>query len=244
LVWHTDVQHGDVWADAAFGPVHRRAIVAPAHATETVPTTMPMHRWAMQVNPMFGATMVADGLAEAEVQDDQLALTLVRGIGDLSKATLLERPGHAGWPSPVPDAQCVGRFQARSALYLHGPMSDDTLSRVRDVCDDVLLPLVGESWRDLTRSGSWSGPEVLGEAYELSACTISSHDPQAIVIRVVNLTARSAWGTVRLPHDGPWEVTRCRLDETPLDAAQQCSGAYTFEGGPGEVLTLRVRPAA
>ncbi|AMW05148.1 hypothetical protein GEMMAAP_10610 [Gemmatimonas phototrophica] len=243
LVWHTDVQHGAVWADAAFGPVQRRAIVAPANATETVPTTMPMHRWAMQVNPMFGATMVADGLAEAEAQDHQLALTLVRGIGELSKATLPERPGHAGWPSPVPDAQCVGHFQARSALYLHGPLSDDTLSRVRDVCDDVLLPLVGESWRDAERAGSWSGPEVLGEAYELSACTISSQDPQAIIIRVVNLTARSAWGTVRLPHDGPWEVTRCRLDETPLDAAHQCTGAYTFEGRPGEVLTLRVRPA-
>jgi Glycosyl hydrolases family 38 N-terminal domain/Alpha mannosidase middle domain len=243
LVWHTDVQQADVWADAAFGPLRRRAIVAPAHATETVPSTMPMHRWVMQVNPMFGATMVADGLAEAEPQDHRLALTLVRGIGDVSKATLPERPGHAGWPAPIPDAQCVGPFRARSALYLHGPLSDDTLARVRDVCDEVLLPLVGESWRDLNRSGSWGGPEVVGEAYELSACTISAHVPDAVLIRVVNNTARAAWGTVRLPHAGPWDVTRCRLDETPLNAAQRCDGAYTFEGRPGEVITLRVRRA-
>lgn len=243
LVWHTDVQQGVSWADAAFGPVQRAPIVAPAHSREMVPPTMPMHRWAMHANPMFGATMVADGHAEAEVRDGHLALTVLRGTGDLSKASLPERPGHAGWPSAIPGAQCLGAFRARSALYLHGPMNDDTLSRVRDVCDDVLLPLVGESWRDLAVTGSWGGPEVVGEAYELSACTVSSHDPQAVLVRVVNVTTRRAWGAVRLPHTGPWSVTRCRLDETPLDAPQRCEGAYTFEGGAGEVVTLRVRRA-
>jgi mannosylglycerate hydrolase len=244
LVWHTDVQGGRSWADAAFGPVRRDPIHAPSHARETVPATMPMHRWAMHASPMFGATMIADGLAEAEVRDQRMALTLVRAVGELSCNTLPERPGHAGWPSPTPAAQCLGAFSARSALFLHGPMSDDVLSRVRDACDDVLLPLVGETWRDLQQAGRYPGPEIIGEAYELSAFTLSASDDAAVIVRVVNNTPRSAWGTLRFPDEGPWEVTPCRLDETPLGESELVRGSFSFEGAARAVLTVRVKRAS
>jgi alpha-mannosidase len=241
LVWRTDVRGGRVWADAAFGPVLRPPIVAPDHARESVPDTMPMHRWVTHANPMFGATMIADGLAEAAAHDGRLALTLLRAVGQLSQADLPERPGHAGWPVPTPEAQGVGRFEARTALYLHGPMSDDLLSRVRDVCDDVLLPLVGESWRDLAVAGSWSGPALVGEAFELSAVTVSHADPEAIVLRVVNTTQRTAWGSIRLPLAGPWSVVRCRLDETPITPEEVSEREISFEARPREVLTWHVK---
>ena len=241
LVWRTDVREGRVWADAAFGPVLRPPILAPDHARESVPDTMPMHRWVMYANPMFGATMIADGLAEAAVHDGRLALTLLRAVGQLSRADLPERPGHAGWPVPTPEAQCVGPFDARTALYLHGPMSDDLLSRVRDVCDDVLLPLVGESWRDLSVAGSWSGPALVGEAFELSAVSVSHTDPDAIVLRVVNTTQRTAWGSIRMPLAGPWSVVRCRLDETPIAPNEVSEREISFEARPREVLTWRVQ---
>ncbi len=248
LVWHTDVQyrhipHGNVWADAAFGPVRRDVITAPAHSAEAVPYGMPMHRWVMHTNAMFGATMIADGLADAHVHDHRLALTLLRGTGELSRNTVNERPGHAGWPVPTPGAQCLGAFSARTALYLHGPMSDDLLSRVRDVCDDVLLPLVGESWRDAAQGGVWGGPEVVGEAFELSAVTLSAHDEAAIVVRLVNLTTRAAWGALRMPFSGPWEFTSCRLDETPMAPPVTHADALTFEAPPRAIVTLRVRRA-
>ena len=242
LVWYTDVTGGCVWADAAFGPVRRDPIVPPPEAREVVPATMPMHRWVMHASPMFGATMIGDGLAEAEVGDGRLALTLLRGVGALSRNTLPERPGHAGWPAPTPEAQCLGAFRARSALFLHGPMSDDVLARVRDVCDDVLLPLVGETWRDLRAPVQCKGVEVLGEAFELSALTVSASDEAAAVVRVVNNTGRRAWGTLRLPHAGPWEVTRCRLDETPVAEPVIVEGAFSFEEGPRGVLSVRVKP--
>ena len=241
LVWHTDVSGGTTWADAAFGPVRRDPIGAPAHAQETVPATMPLHRWAMHVSPLFGATMISDGLAEAEVADGRLALTLVRAVGELSRANLPERPGHAGWPVPTPHAQGVGRFAAHTALFLHGPMSDDVLARVRDVCDDVLLPLTGETWRDLQWTGRLRGVELSGEAFELSACTVSAVDDRAVIVRVVNNAPRAAWGTVRFPAAGPWEVTRCRLDETPVAPSVVVQGAFSFEGASREVLTIRVK---
>jgi mannosylglycerate hydrolase len=241
LVWRTDVEGARVWADAAFGPVPRPPIVAPPYTSETVPDTMPMQRWVMHANPMFGATMIADGLAEASATDGRLALTLLRAVGQLSRSDVPERPGHAGWPSPTPGAQSIGAFEARSALYLHGPMSDDLLSRVRDVCDDVLLPLVGETWRDLSWAGTCSGPALVGEACEMSAITVSHTDSAAIVLRVVNSTERRAWGTIRMPVAGPWSFTRCRLDETALAPETLADRDFSFEAGPREVLTLRVK---
>jgi mannosylglycerate hydrolase len=246
LVWQTDVHAAAVWADAAFGPVRRVLPVAPAESREAVVPTMPMHRWAMQVNAMFGATMIADGLAEAELRDGRLALTLVRGVGELSRATLDERPGHAGWPSPIPAAQSQGPFIARTALFLHGPMCDDTRGRVRDVCDDVLLPLVGETWRDLdavAAPATLSGPSLQGEAFEASAVTVARHDERAVILRAVNLTTRAAQGAWHLPDDGPWHVTRCRLDETAEAEPMVTGAAVPLEAGPREVITLRVRRA-
>jgi alpha-mannosidase len=246
LVWQTDVHAGAVWADAAFGPVRREVAAAPAESSERVVPTMPLHRWAMQANAMFGATMIADGLAEAEVRDGRLALTLVRGIGALSRSTLPERPGHAGWPAPTPDAQSLGRFEARTALFVHGPMSDDTLARVRDVSDDVLLPLVGETWRDLdtaTVPASLGGASLHGEAFEASAVTISQGDDRAVILRAVNLTARASHGAWQLPDGGPWEVTHCRLDETPVAEPVIMGAVVPLEAGPREVITLRVRRA-
>lgn len=246
LVWNTDVRESRTWADAAFGPVERVPLqIDPlaARAEHVVPT-MPMHRWLMHANVLFGATMIADGLAEAEARDGLLALTLVRGIGELSRNALPERPGHAGWPSPTPDAQCLGPFAARTALLLHGPMSDDTLSRVRDVCDDVLLPLVGESWRDYTgRSRAIVGPQLMGEAFEASALTLSQHDERAVVLRAVNLTARAADATWQLPDAGPWMATLCRLDETPVDAPFECGAFVTVHAAPRAVITLLLRRA-
>ena len=58
--------------------------------------------------------MFSDGLAEYEARDDAIVVTLVRGVGELSRNDLAERPGHAGWPAPTPGAQCLGEFAASS----------------------------------------------------------------------------------------------------------------------------------
>lgn len=248
---HVDVPVG-VWADAALGPVQRAPEpVALAGLVEAVPPGMPMHRWASLANVMRGLTCIADGLAEVEARVHEaqaacLALTLVRGTGALSRPDLPERPGHAGWPADIPEAQCLGPFAARAALLLHGPMNDDTLARIRDACDDVLLPITGESWPDLdtaTTPRQITGVALSGEAFEQSAVTLSARDPHAVLLRAVNLTTRQATGAWRLPDSGPWLVTPCRLDETPIGDTYVSHGQVLLDAGPREVLTVRVRRA-
>jgi len=253
LVLRSDVTQALVWADAALGPVRREIEPQPPSALmEAAPPGMPMHRWAAVCNVMRGFTCIADGLAEVEARVSDgptasLALTLVRGTGALSRADLPERPGHAGWPVDTPEAQCLGPFAARAALMLHGPMNDDTLARVRDACDDVLLPLTGEGWPDLDTtqlSPRVAGVALAGEAFEQSAVTLSSREPDAVVLRAVNLTTRHAMGAWQLPDAGPWLVTPCRLDETPVAESYVSSGQVLLDAGPREVITVRVRRVA
>ncbi|MCA0376519.1 MAG: hypothetical protein LCH84_12770 [Gemmatimonadetes bacterium] len=257
LVMRTDVPVGRVEADAAFGPVSRPPIVAADGAQEAVPPGQPMHRWLTRHDVNRGATLIADGLAEAESRDEAeggtLALTLLRATGALSRADLPERPGHAGWPSPTPGAQSLGVFRARCALWLHGPLDDAVRSVRRDLVDDVLLPLVGETWRDLdlgdgepqdtghARRRRVAGPVLEGPAFEMSAVTVSETDASAVVLRAVNLTAHRAAGSWRLPDDGPWSVTACRLDETPLGESVLSAARVPFVAEPRGVVTLLVR---
>lgn len=242
LRWNTDVAGDTVHADAAFGPVPRTPIVAPDHAraTEAVPPTMPLHRWVALSDGARGATLISDGLAEAEVSNGKLSVTLLRAIGELSRADLPERPGHAGWPCATPQSQSPGRFRARVGLLLHGAWSAPTLERIERSCDQMLLPLTGETWRDYAGAATTiSGPTLIGEGLRASAVTLAA-DGQSLLLRVSNITDADASGWWMLPAAGPWHVTRCRLDETPLGDAQLCDAKIPLHLAPRALHTLLI----
>ena len=246
LTWHTDVEHGVVHADAAFGPVLRAPIEAPSDTVERVPDGQPLHRWLSLTNNEVGATMISDGLAEVHVSNDSIALTLLRGVSALSKSSIAARPGHAGWPVDTPESQCEGAFRAKCALLLHGAMSDATLTTIRNTVDEVLLPLVGETWIDLElppRGLVVQGIALHGDAFEASAVTLSQRDERAVILRAVNLTQHEAYGAWHLPDDGPWIAQPVRLDESPLGEEEPCGATLNITAGPRAVTTWRVRRA-
>ncbi len=171
LCWHTDVTATRVMADAAFGVVERVAIatVLDARPFEQPPTTSPLHRWMSLCDERHGATLLSDGLAEGEATGNRLGVTLVRAIGDLSRSDLPERPGHAGWPADIPAAQCQGPFVANVALVLHGPWNETTHDLIDEAAEAFLLPLLGESWRDLEAHDlEYPGPELHGDGLRAS----------------------------------------------------------------------------
>ena len=245
LRWNTDLSQGEVHADAAFGPVRRDPIVATPAATvvEAVPPTMPMHRWATVCSETLGASMISDGLAEAEIANGQIALTLLRAIGELSRADLPERPGHAGWPCATPRGQSQGRFRARVGLLLHGAWSVQTIECIEDACDALLLPLTGDTWRDYGGSvDTFAGPTLVGAGLRASAVTLSA-DGISLLLRVSNVTDQPATGSWQMPTSGPWRVTRCRLDETPLGEPEIIHAEIRLQLASRELHTLLVSPA-
>jgi len=82
---------------------------------QTPPATFP-HQGFIYAG---GLSVVAPGLPEAEVisgETSQIAITLLRCVGSLSRLDLRSRPGPAGPATDTPGAQCKGSFSARISL--------------------------------------------------------------------------------------------------------------------------------
>jgi hypothetical protein len=239
----TGVSTPRVWADAAFGPVERGPVVVSERdrAIEAPPVTAPLHRYVSVFDATRGVTIYSDGLAEyeADAQGD-VAVTLVRAVGDLSRNDLPERPGHAGWPAPTPEAQMFGPFAAELAVFPHGPRNAETVDRIERTADDVLLPLVGTTLRSATADYAEAGGlELEGTGLAFSAAK-ESEDGEWMVLRCVNLTDEPTQGQWHLPFT-PREAKLARLDETPLGDAQIDDAAVSFAALPHAVVTLLVR---
>ncbi|MFI5233062.1 MAG: glycoside hydrolase family 38 C-terminal domain-containing protein [Gemmatimonadales bacterium] len=239
----TGVTTPRVFADAMFGPVERSPVVAAASdlAMETPPATAPLHRYASLFGAGEGATLFSDGMAEYETDDDGgIAVTLVRSIGELSRADIPERPGHAGWPVPVPGAQCHGSFGAELAVMLHGARSAETIDAIERASDDILLPLIGGTLRSALRSpGAVQGIALEGAGLAFS-CAKESEDGEWLVLRCVNLLDEMRAGSWRL--GGPVrEAKIARLDETIVAGAPCDAGVVHFTAGVRAAVTVLVQ---
>ena len=242
-VFSSGIAGAETWADAAFGPVRRAGIVVdPADlAKEAPPPTAPLHRYVSLFSAERGATMLSDGLAEYEsTAEGDIAVTLVRAVGELSRTDLPERPGHAGWPSPTPGAQCPGPFRARLAFFPHAGRDAATIESIEQLADDFLLPLIGTTLRSaLALPEPTHGVELEGRGLAFSTCK-ESEDGEFIVLRCVNLLEE--------PVEGSWllgfpftEARLARLDETPGDMLVVDADRIRFPAGPRAVTTVLVR---
>jgi alpha-mannosidase len=232
----------EVHADAAFGPVARRPIAVDAEdARMELPVSgAPLHRYVTLSNATQGWTIFSDGLAEYEAaRDGTLSVTLRRAVGELSRADLPERPGHAGWPAETPGAQEHGRFEAMLALMPHGPRRAGVIAAVENAADDVLLPLAGHTWRTAVAPPAFvEGVQLAGRGLAFSAMK-ESENGEWTVLRCVNLLDEPVSGAWRLP--SVREAFLARLDETPLAARSVQNGVISFEAPPRAMVTLLVR---
>ncbi|MEZ4589002.1 MAG: glycoside hydrolase family 38 C-terminal domain-containing protein, partial [Gemmatimonadales bacterium] len=74
-------------------------------AERYVPTA-PAHDVVSVGDRRDGLTLLHEGHFEYQWQvGERLSLTLLRAVGELSRGSLPERPGYAGWPTPTPDAE-------------------------------------------------------------------------------------------------------------------------------------------
>ena len=245
VVLHTGVEGASVFADAAFGPVRREPIPVTEEEArvELPPETAPLHRYVSLFGDERGATVFSDGLAEYEAKPSgDVAITLLRAVGQLSRNNLPERPGHAGWPSDTPAAQCLGPFEASFAFKLHGPRDADTIESIEQTADDVLLPLRGVTIRTAIDLHAFTaGLELFGRGLAFSSAK-QSEDGQWLVLRCVNLLEETVTGSWRLNAEVA-EAHIARLDETILVPAELREGVVSFTASPRAVVTILVRPA-
>jgi alpha-mannosidase len=204
-------------ADAAFTPVTRPSRAPESHDgdVEQIAGTAPLHRYVSCFDAAAGrgVTVYSDGLAESEATPDgAIAVTMLRGVGELSRSDLPERPGHAGYPSPVPRAQCEGPFQAMFALLPHGADHPGTHGEIESVADDVLLPPGASPLRAAAGTRA-EGLCVEGEGIRWLG-TRPGELAGSLRVRLANVTAHTQHAVLTLA--GVDGARRLRLDDTPI----------------------------
>jgi hypothetical protein len=239
----TGLAHAATVADAAFFPVKRVAPDVPTtdQRAERVVPTAPLHRWVTRFGADAGVTLFSDGLAEYESLDDgTVAVTLFRAVGELSRADLPERPGHAGWPASTPGAQAIGPYRGSFAVALHGADDSESREMIEQLADDVLLPIRGETLRyNLREPHAAGGLELHGDGLAFSAA-FPSGATDWTTLRCVNRRDEAVRGAWRLGRSIS-EAKRARLDETPGTELRVQHGLVEFDAAPREVVTILVR---
>jgi len=143
-------------ADTAFDIVARQAhrAIPAAIKNEAPVSSAPMISVVDAGDAHTGATVIGKGLMEYEIvelttavdADDteavegaQIALTLIRAVGELSRNDLATRPsGHAGPPVATPGAQCQGRQRFEVVFEPRG--TAPTPSALMRTARDVTVP--------------------------------------------------------------------------------------------------------
>jgi len=224
-------------AECAFAIVHRDLTVEGGPHEHGLPTFV-SRRFVDASNVDEGAgtglALVHEGLLEYEVVADgtELALTLVRATGYLSRSEPALRPNPAGPLDPLEGPQLQRRLALDYAVVLHrGDVHDADLAAV---ADDVLVPL------ERVRGGGWpgatapaTGRTLAVRGAEVSAVVRDEHG--ALVVRAVNGTPTTTVLTVSRADE---ELTGDVVDLTGAVVAP-FSGAVELR--PWEVVTLRLR---
>ena len=238
----TDVNRGQTFADAAFATIERTqpAVNAKDAKVERPVATAPLHRYVSLFNTLRGATLFSDGLTEYETHNNEIIVTLMRSVGELSRSDLPERPGHAGWPASTPEAQSIGPFEAEFGFLMHGPRTPAVIDEIERTADDVLVPLVGETLRSAIRiPPNVHGFELNGAGLAFSTVK-EAEEGDWIVLRCVNLLDQDVSGSWRLGR-ALREARLARLDETPTGPIPVLGDSVPFKAPKRGVVTILVR---
>lgn len=231
-------------AGAPFGAVARPAVVVDPgdFPLETPVPTAPAHRFVAAAEGRRGLALLAPGFLEYEwTPGGALLVTLLRAVGELSRGDLPTRPGHAGWPTPTPRAQCLGRERIELAL---APVSEPELERgdaIPRLWEDVYLPVRGFWLRD----AGGLAPTPVDIALEGAGLVLSAVKPaqagSPLVLRCYNATDRKTAGAWRFG-DGVKSAHRVRADERESVALvlENRGKTVRFVAEPHEIVTILV----
>jgi hypothetical protein len=223
-------------AEAAFAVVER-GLHHEGNPIEAPLPTYPSFRFVDCSDGRVGLALVHDGVGEYEVVGDgrELAFTVLRSVGRLSRDDGQLRPVGAGPPVVLERAQQQGPFRRRYAVAVHeGGWEEAGLHRL---ADDVLLPL--ETAWVATSGGTFppAGSRLSVEGVEVTAVL---REQGALVVRL--LRAAATPGTAVLGHglDGtPAEGWTVDLRGRPLAPVRG-----RLDLGPWELATVRLAPDA
>jgi 2-O-(6-phospho-alpha-D-mannosyl)-D-glycerate hydrolase len=243
----TGLLRAPVLAGTQFGVVARPPVggVGKKYPAETPVRTAPAHRFVAVAKGGRGLAVFAPGFFEYEwTARGDLLITLLRSVGELSKANLHTRPGDAGWPTPTPEAQCIGKETIEVGLAWITSTDLDAPERLQQLWEDRFLPPVFRWIRDYVAAAppfaDSMGLALEGEGLALSALK-QADDGKGIVVRCTNFRAKEVTGRLRSARPLA-RASLIRADETLLGDHQLEDRGHTvvFTVGGSGLLSLRL----
>ncbi|HSD30636.1 MAG TPA: glycosyl hydrolase-related protein [Gemmatimonadales bacterium] len=221
-----------------------RPLAAPSPARgalEAPVATAPAHRFLAVMGNGRGLALLAPGFFEYEhTRSGDIVVTLLRAIGVLSRGDLPVRPGHAAWPTAIPEAQCLGVSRIELALAPLAPGET-----IPSVWEGVFTPVRGLWIRDALGGAPTprrSGITLDGAGLVFSAMKPGEENPRDVVLRCYNPEDRPVAGAWRfgVPVSAAF---RTRLDERePVPLILEDGGRVVrFTAEPREIVTVMVR---
>src|SRR6202030_1258941 len=226
---------------AADTPFHvtRRPVIGPRRdpgAAELELPTYPMWSFTDVSDGRAGFALIADGLHEYEVlpgNPQQVALTLLRSVGWLSRDDLTTRTGHAGPGLETPGAQVLGGHRLRYSLYFHE--GDWERGGVWRMAESTLTPLV--AGRGPTITGPGTRIELAPDSVQMTALVPR---PDGYDLRVLNASDAPQEASIDF-EPAPVEVTAITLAGEPLGSLLDSDGVVRLALPAWKIATLRVR---
>lgn len=242
VAFPTGIQVASSLAEDTFG-LARRPVRPPDGKgwIEVPPGTHPHKAFVAVEGKEGGVAILNRGLPEYEVTaDGTIYLTLIRGVGWLSRDDLITRRGHAGPPYETPEAQCIGRHRFEFAIYTYQGTWEH--AQVWQAAHAFCAPFVGVRLAGPGRGGLPAEGSLLSvEGPGLVLSTVKrAEEENALIVRVYNPLERTVRGKIKTL----WKVTRAecvRLDETPiqpLDLHSPDTVEMVVRGG--EIATVKL----
>jgi alpha-mannosidase len=226
----------DSTADTAFH-VTARAVAAARRdpgADELELPTYPMWSFVDVSDGRAGLALITNGLHEYEVlpgPPQELAVTLLRSVGWLSRDDLVTRRGHAGPAMETPGAQVPGGHRIRYSLFFHA--GDWLEGGAWRAAESALLPLV--PGRGTPVSTPAPVIELEPDSIQLTALL---PQPGGYDLRLLNASDASREALVRL-QPVPGEVSVISLGGVAREQLAPTGGVVRIPVRPWEIVTLR-----
>ncbi len=167
-----------------------------------------------------------------------LALTLMRSVGWLSRDDMRARKGHAGPGYPTPEAQCLGRGQARYAVLYHsGNWEAAQAFRESDGFHTGF-----QTFLEKSHGGPLpSRHSFLASSHAEIRLSALKRDPQTgkLIVRVYNIGSQPADGRLVFAN-GVKAAQKVNFLEETTGPAEVALGAVRVSLAPKEIATFQV----
>lgn len=253
----TNIRASHSFAEMPFDVVKRKVELSEENMLPQKPTVLkggeevkvaayPQRTFVSISESRRGLTVVNQGLPEYEVfpteKGTTVFITLLRGVGWLSREDLLARSGNAGPSLPTPDAQCLGRHTFHYGFVPHRGSWEKAESYLQ--ADEFNLPLLVQEMDRQHGVLPLSQSFVSLQPSELVLTALKEAEAgDDLVLRFYNIAEKEIQGRVRFFRPVE-EAAFVNLYEEPLDEhplKPEANGEILMTVPGRKVVTVRCK---